>query len=120
MSATSPAAPLTDERPAGPLAVALQTLPRGDLALAGGKAVNLGELLRAGLPVPPGFCVTTHAYALAVRSADLDPLLDELAGAEGHARQASLAQAIRERILGVTVPPDIADAVRHALDTLGA
>jgi phosphoenolpyruvate synthase/pyruvate phosphate dikinase len=28
----------------------------------GGKAANLGELIRAGFPVPPGFCITTAAY----------------------------------------------------------
>jgi phosphohistidine swiveling domain-containing protein len=36
-----------------------------DVAVAGGKAVNLGRLLRAGFPVPDGFVVTTHAYRLA-------------------------------------------------------
>ncbi len=35
---------------------------RTDLARAGGKGANLGALLRAGLPVPPGFCITTDAY----------------------------------------------------------
>jgi len=30
--------------------------------LAGGKCANLGELTRAGFPVPPGFAVTTAAY----------------------------------------------------------
>ena len=35
---------------------------RDDLSLAGGKGANLGELSRAGLPVPPGFVVTTGAY----------------------------------------------------------
>ena len=34
-------------------------LDRGALSVVGGKAANLGELTRAGLPVPPGFCVTT-------------------------------------------------------------
>ena len=34
----------------------------GRRALAGGKGANLGELVRAGLPVPPGFVVTTEAY----------------------------------------------------------
>lgn len=29
---------------------------------AGGKGANLGELIHAGLPVPPGFVVTTNAY----------------------------------------------------------
>jgi rifampicin phosphotransferase len=40
----------------------LASLGRTDLALAGGKAANLGALLAAGLPVPPGFCITTDAY----------------------------------------------------------
>jgi len=40
----------------------LAELGQGDGALAGGKGANLGELLRAGLPVPPGFVVTTAAY----------------------------------------------------------
>ncbi|MBK8463524.1 MAG: phosphoenolpyruvate synthase [Nigerium sp.] len=34
----------------------------GDLALVGGKAANLGELVRAGFEVPPGFVITTDAY----------------------------------------------------------
>ena len=37
-------------------------LGRGDIDQAGGKGANLGELTRAGLPVPPGFVVVTEAY----------------------------------------------------------
>lgn len=33
----------------------------GDAALVGGKGANLGELTRAGLPVPSGFILTTAA-----------------------------------------------------------
>jgi pyruvate,water dikinase len=33
-----------------------------DLAAVGGKGLNLAILWAAGLPVPPGFCVTTAAY----------------------------------------------------------
>ena len=40
-------------------------LGRGDIAVAGGKGANLGELTRAGLPVPPGFVLTTAAYRAA-------------------------------------------------------
>jgi hypothetical protein len=35
---------------------------KDDVALAGGKGANLGELSHAGLPVPPGFVVITTAY----------------------------------------------------------
>ncbi len=37
-------------------------LGRDDIYQAGGKGANLGELTRAGLPVPPGFVVVTDAY----------------------------------------------------------
>ncbi len=40
----------------------LEALDRADLAQAGGKGANLGALIRAGLPVPGGFCVTTAGY----------------------------------------------------------
>ena len=42
--------------------VPLERLGRDDLALAGGKGTNLGELVRLGFPVPDGFVVTTAAY----------------------------------------------------------
>src|SRR5215212_9381037 len=40
----------------------LEDLDRDALADAGGKGANLGELINAGLPVPPGFVVTASAY----------------------------------------------------------
>ena len=47
-----------------------------DFAFAGGKAVNLAELLGAGFPVPDGFCVGTPAYAQAADTAGIAALLD--------------------------------------------
>ncbi len=40
------------------LTLPFEAIDRAMLPIAGGKAANLGELARAGLPVPPGFCVT--------------------------------------------------------------
>jgi pyruvate,water dikinase len=34
------------------------------IPIVGGKNASLGELLKAGIPVPPGFAVTTKAYTL--------------------------------------------------------
>jgi len=54
-----------------------------DLAHCGGKAINLGRMLCAGLPVPDGFVISTTAY----RAAQLgggempDRLADEIAAA---------------------------------------
>jgi len=46
-------------------------LGRGDIAVAGGKGANLGELTRAGLPVPPGFVVTAAGYPSATDEGDV-------------------------------------------------
>ncbi|MDR3305587.1 MAG: pyruvate, phosphate dikinase [Clostridiales Family XIII bacterium] len=40
----------------------LDELNRKSLPEAGGKGAGLGEMILAGLPVPPGFVVTTGAY----------------------------------------------------------
>jgi pyruvate,water dikinase len=42
--------------------VELKSLDAQALPRVGGKAANLGELIAAGFPVPPGFAVTTAAY----------------------------------------------------------
>jgi phosphohistidine swiveling domain-containing protein len=44
------------------LTVPLCELGGDDLAVAGGKGAQLGALLARGLPVPPGFCVSTEAF----------------------------------------------------------
>jgi pyruvate, water dikinase len=44
------------------LTVDLSEVSDTDLAKVGGKACKLGELVRQGLPIPPGFVVTTAAF----------------------------------------------------------
>ena len=42
--------------------VPLTEVGREDVGEVGGKGAGLGEMLRAGIPVPAGFVVTTAAY----------------------------------------------------------
>lgn len=86
------------------------------LAQVGGKAANLGKMARAGFPVPPGFCVTTAAYARAARQADLEPVLARLATvpASENAQLASCAAEARNKLLAVTMPAEIVEAVTRA------
>ncbi|MCD6434291.1 MAG: phosphoenolpyruvate synthase [Candidatus Diapherotrites archaeon] len=44
------------------LVVNLKQLTKEDVSIAGGKAANLGELLKIGMPVPQGFVITAKAY----------------------------------------------------------
>src|SRR3990170_3977843 len=40
----------------------LEDLRKGDILVVGGKNANLGEMIHAGMPVPPGFAITAYAY----------------------------------------------------------
>jgi phosphohistidine swiveling domain-containing protein len=91
---------------------------RDMLALVGGKAANLGELTGAGLPVPPGFCITTAAYELVASEAGLDMMLDEKA--ESPADDASLAGAARTCLLAAAMPASVAEAIAGAYRVLGS
>jgi pyruvate,water dikinase len=46
----------------------LDEITMDHLALVGGKAARLGDLTRAGFPVPSGFCVTSSAFESCCRS----------------------------------------------------
>ena len=51
-----------------------------DIEQAGGKGANLGELTRAGLPVPPGFVILTDAYRAYIAEHQLADKIVGLAG----------------------------------------
>ncbi|MCX6463455.1 MAG: PEP/pyruvate-binding domain-containing protein, partial [Pseudonocardiales bacterium] len=95
----------------------------GDLAVAGGKGANLGELVRAGLSVPPGFVVTTAGYDAFVAAHDLagriTALAEEPADGDTAAFEAASAR-IRALFAAGAVPGDLAAAVRAAHAALGA
>jgi pyruvate,water dikinase len=50
--------------PAQKLVVDFKDIDKSDVPLVGGKNANLGEMIKAGFPVPPGFAITIHAYDL--------------------------------------------------------
>src|SRR2546427_10372000 len=50
----------------------LDDLSMSDVGVAGGKGANLGEMRKAGFPVPDGFVVTTKAFELFARANDLE------------------------------------------------
>jgi pyruvate,water dikinase len=95
---------------------------REDLTLVGGKGANLGELTRAGIPVPPGFVVTADTYFRFIRQNQLEPLIKrELLGLDVHdSRELNdRAARIRQCIIDAEMPAHIADEIREAYGKLG-
>ncbi|MDP9982536.1 pyruvate,water dikinase [Pseudarthrobacter oxydans] len=103
------------------LVLALELAGAELLPDVGGKAANLGELRRAGLPVPAGFCLTTQAYRRATAPAGLENIHAGLAetAPEDLPGLARLAAAARALVLAADIPADVAEAVRAAYTALG-
>jgi pyruvate,water dikinase len=100
-----------------PYALHFREIDATRMALVGGKGANLGEMMNAGFPVPPGFCITTVAYReFASTSAEVDALLDELAGvsADDLSRLGVLGGRIREHLASLAMPERIRSAVLAA------
>ncbi|GAB6135906.1 phosphoenolpyruvate synthase [Thermococcus prieurii] len=130
-----------------------EELGREDVPLVGGKGANLGELTNAGIPVPPGFCVTAEAYKYFVNNvkvskedikkvmgekAEKGVLAEVLANAPDEARPLQdwimdivertnvddsrelmdNTAVIRELILAMPMPKEIADEVLDAYHKL--
>ena len=97
-----------------------------DAGLAGGKCRNLAALTAAGLPVPPGFVVSTHAYRETLSSARLDREIETVL-ASRDLETPEAAEAVARQIAGLfsrqSVPPaltgEIGGAYRRLCETPG-
>jgi len=108
-------------------------LASAPLATAGGKALNLGRLAAANLPVPPGFCLTTAAYKMAAPQ-ELAGIAARLDGMDGTGLEEQydggsglrdeernrLARMARETMQAAPVPPEVDAAVRDAYAAMGS
>jgi pyruvate,water dikinase len=97
--------------------VPLQQLGKYSIQSAGGKGANLGEMMAAGLPVPPGFVLTTEAYDEFVRAHDLQPQISDLASqvsADDPQSSEAASAAIKELFLAAAMPEAIQAALLSA------
>lgn len=109
--------------PLAGLVCPLRAVGAADRAVAGGKGASLGELHRAGLPVPAGFVVTVPAFRRAMLSADPGGAIEAGIAALPAIEQATTDRAtaaIRDRIVAAPLPSDIAAAITAAYEALGA
>lgn len=105
-----------------PWTVTFAVVGRADVGLVGGKGANLGEMTRAGLPVPPGFVVTSAAFLAALDAAGVRRRLQDAFAAVDSGDVGALAAAsaeTRQIVATMPVPPDIRTAILRAYDALG-
>lgn len=105
--------------------VLLEDLPEGDAFAAGKKCSHLGEMRRAGLPVPPGFALTLNAYNKFLQDSgvmqDITDYLNkkksELEKDVGKFEEAS-AYIIEELIMNKQMPPELQALILEFYETL--
>src|SRR5947209_127976 len=92
------------------------------LEQVGGKGASLARMAGAGLPVPPGFYVTTAAYRRFVEARGLQEAILDAVVATNPEQLATLEEAstrIAALFASGTMPEAIASAIRQAYATLG-
>ncbi|MBF6445320.1 phosphoenolpyruvate synthase [Nocardia farcinica] len=95
-----------------------------DAAEAGGKGANLGELVAAQLPVPPGFVILRAGFARVVSDGPHGPELDRLhtealASDPGEERLAELCAHMRKLVTDSPIDPAVRAQILDAAHELG-
>jgi len=104
-----------------PLVLALDD-PAATLEQVGGKGASLARLAAVGLPVPPGFHITTAAYRYFVTENGLQEQILATVSAATADQPTSLEEASRKigRMFAQgSMPAEIATAIRQAYVALG-
>ena len=105
------------------LVVWFENLRVTDIPSVGGKNASLGEMINAGLPVPPGFAVTAYSYEKFIEETHIVEkiygIIGEVITDKNDPKQYDVAsKKIRELIEKTAVPKDIEVAIRAAYKEL--
>jgi len=105
------------------LVIWFETLRKTDIPSVGGKNANLGEMLNAGIPVPPGFAITAYSYKKFIEETGISKkmykILKETITDVNEPKQLEEAsKKIRQLIESTPMPKKIEDAVKHAYKEL--
>jgi len=95
---------------------------KDDIPLVGGKGANLGEMVHARIPVPPGFIVTADAYFKFLKTSkftdEIRRYLEDLDVNDSKKLQ-EVSGLIKDRIYSIPMPPDMVKEIKDAYRKLG-
>jgi len=103
--------------------VSIGDVGRGDVALAGGKGANLGDLVKAGIPVPPAFIVTVPAYLKFAESIGLIQQINRMLArldVNNNEQLERTATDLKALIMGESMPSRLCEAILQQYAGIGA
>src|SRR5512145_405305 len=95
-----------------PLILSLDQIDPSHQSSVGPKAFNLSRMLVEGFPVPPGFCLTTHAFPEVLSKKDWESL-------SAGSKPESQLHSIRGRFIRVAIDPTLQSEIEKHLTKLG-
>ena len=96
-------------------------LDKKSISIAGGKGASLGEMFKAGLPVPPGFVVLATAFERFLEETGLDAKVEAVLNKTNHKEAGSVERAseqIRNLIHRHRLPKDLQTSVTQGFKKL--
>ncbi len=90
-----------------------------DTPLVGGKNANLGEMTRAGIPVPPGFAVTAYAYKRFITETGIAEKIyriirETVRGRRDPKSYEEASKKVRRLIEATKPPEDVVETIKEA------
>ncbi len=98
-------------------------LNKDDSLAAGGKGASLGEMMHAGIPVPPGFVILASAFEKFLEETNLNVEIDSLLDAVDHKEMHTIensSEKIKALILQAEMSPDIVEEIQKFFKTLNS
>lgn len=98
-------------------------LSKESVALAGGKGASLGEMTRAGIPVPNGYVILSDSFEKFLEETDLNVELDSILDKVNHKEMQSIENAseeIKALIMNAKMPKDIEKEIKKSFRELDA
>jgi len=97
-----------------------EEIDKKDLLLVGGKGANLGEMTKAGFPVPEGFCVTTGAYHDFLMHNDLVGFISHVIKDAALDNISRIGQEIRQKLRLSEIPEQVKTEIISAIEKAGS
>ncbi len=94
---------------------------KDSIPLVGGKGANLGEMFNIGLPIPPGFVVTTTAFKEFLEQTGLGEKINALLkniDIEDYDSLKKASEEIQKAIIAAPMPKEIEDEIIRAYEQL--
>jgi len=105
------------------LVIWFEGLRKTDIPSVGGKNANLGEMINAGIPVPPGFAITAFSYKKFIEETGISARIYEIikenvTNPNDPAQYEIASRKIRQLIESTPMPRDISEAIKSAYEEL--